>query len=69
MALNTKMSKNCQQVVTIYSDDINPFTWNWIKKDAPESFVQTNLGVIKCSFIDNDELVIQQWRDSQHFLN
>jgi hypothetical protein len=66
MALNTR-SKNSRQLVTVSLDNISPFTWNWIKKDAPEGFVQTNLGVIKRSFIENYELVVQQWRYTQQY--
>ncbi len=67
ITLNTQ-SKNSRQCITVSCDDISSFAWNWMIKDALEGLVQSNtFGVIKSHFVEKDEMVVQQWRDTQQF--
>lgn len=68
-AMNTR-SKCSKQVIKITVENISAYTWYWMIRDVPEHIIVggNSRAVVKRTYMESDELVVQKWRDTQQFL-
>ncbi len=67
IGLNTH-SMSFKEVVKITVHNINPYTWYWMIKDTSENVISSDYqGIIWQTFMECDELLVQKWKDQQHF--
>ena len=67
-AMNT-WSKSSKRVVKLTLDNVSPFTWHWMIRNLPAQMIGANLrAVVKRTFMESDELVVQKWRDTQQYV-
>jgi hypothetical protein len=55
-----------KQVAVIMCDNFSRYTWDWLMADAPhEITIENSYGVVKCTFIESDQVVVVNWRAAQ----